>query len=172
MLQLCILGRQRKFERKVGFIESCLIFIIMNFKHVLSEMGVLKTFSIAKRVSDADIIVLTEKYNRLKKKNISLTDFMKRAIAKSMQDAFENQTVPGLIFADFVPTQEDHEKMIALTQFASLVSKKLVEKKLGKFYHCFVVNSIVNMLGLSDKDFDEFHRQFSKFEDEDGEDEE
>ena len=146
----------------------------MNFKHVLTELGVLKTFSIAKRVSEEDIIQLTEQYNKLskvKRKNISLTEYMKKAIAKSMQDAFENQTVPGLIFADFVPTQEDHEKMMALTQFASLVSKKLVEKKLGKFYHCFVVNSIVNMLGLSDKDFDEFHRQFSKFEDDD-EDEE
>lgn len=135
-------------------------------------MGVLKTFSIAKRISDADIIALTEKYNKMKNKNIPITEYMKRAIAKSMQDAFENRTVPGLIFADFVPTQEDHEKMIALTQFSSLVAKKLVEKKIGKFYQCFVVNSIVNMLGLSDKDFDEFHRQFSKFEDDDEDDEE
>lgn len=143
----------------------------MNFRHVLTDMGILKTFSIAKRVSEEEIIALTEKYNKLKKKDISLTDYLKKSIAKSLQNAFESQTIPGLIFADFIPTHEDHEKMIELTQFASLVAKKLVDKKCSKFYHCFVINSLVNMLGLSDKDFDEFHRQFSKYEDDDEEEE-
>jgi hypothetical protein len=80
-----------------------------------------------------------------------------------MQDDFINNRVPGLIFDDVEPTHEEHSKLMDLTQFTSLVAKKMVEKKLNKFYHCFIIHSLVNMIGLTDEDFNEFHKKFSKF---------
>jgi hypothetical protein len=135
----------------------------MKFKHILSQMGVLKTFSIARHVSEDDVKKLTDKYTRLAKKDISLTEYLRREMAVKMQQAFMNNKVPGLIFDNIEPTHEEHSKMMDLTQFASLVAKKLVEKKLNKFYYCFIIHSLVNMLGLNDEDFNEFHKRFSRF---------
>jgi hypothetical protein len=135
----------------------------MNFKHILSQSGVMKTISIACRVSEADVKLLTLKYSRMTKKNISLPEYMRREVGKKMQEAFANHKVPGLIFDESEPTNEEHQQMMALTQFSSLVAKKLIEKDLEKFYYCFVIHSIVNMIGLTDEDFADFHNKFSKF---------
>jgi hypothetical protein len=150
------------------------------FKHILTEMGVMKTFSVARRVSEDKVAILTNKYNKIKNKNISLDDFLKKEIINEMQDYFKNNKIPGMITKNasidnkmFIPpTQEEQEMLIDLTQFSSLVAKKLVEKKLNKFYHCFVVHSIINMLHLSDKDFDEFYQKYSAFDDDESEDQE
>lgn len=126
-------------------------------------MGILKTFSIARRISEEDIKKLTTQYTKLAKKNVPLTEYLKSEMAAKMQDDFVNNRVPGLMFDDIEPTHEEHSKLMDLTQFASLVAKKMVEKKLNKFYYCFIVHSLVNMIGLTDEDFNEFHRKFSKF---------
>jgi len=135
----------------------------MKFKHILSQMGVLKTFSIARRISEEDIKKFTSQYSKLNKKNLSITDFLRQEMTAKMQDDFINNRVPGLIFDDVEPTHEEHSKLMDLTQFTSLVAKKMVEKKLNKFYHCFIIHSLVNMIGLTDEDFNEFHKKFSKF---------
>jgi len=142
------------------------------FRHILAELEVMKTFSIAKRISEEDIAILTEKYHKSRRKDISLTDYLGMTVASQMQEAFLNRTVPGLIFDDDVSeaSPEDHQKMMQLAQFASLVAKKLAEKKLSKFFYCFTVHALVNMLGLSDRDFANFHRQFSELDDDDDED--
>lgn len=126
-------------------------------------MGVLKTFSIARRISEEDIKKFSSQYSKLNKKDLSITEYLRREMAIKMQDDFINNRVPGLIFDDVEPTHEEHSKLMDLTQFASLVSKKIVEKKLNKFYYCFIVHSLVNMIGLTDEDFNDFHRKFSKF---------
>ena len=33
----------------------------------------------------------------------------------------------------------------------------------GKYHACYIVNAIVNMMGLTDEDFDNFHKKFARF---------
>lgn len=143
----------------------------MTFNHILSQSGILKTFSVARRVSEDDIKKLTNQYNRLGGKKIGLTEFLKEEIIKSTQKAFSKNEVPGLIFDSVPEDPASHQTMMELTQFSSFVAKKMVDKKLSKFYFCFVVNALINMLGLTDKDFDEFHQKFSKLRGESDDDE-
>jgi hypothetical protein len=139
-----------------------------NYSHILSRTGILKTFSIARKISDMDIRELHKKYNKLDskiKKSIKFGDYIKLEISSQMKDDFETNKVPGLLINEHNLENIDNEKIIDLSQFSTIIAKKLIEKKLNKFYHCFVINSLVNMLGLTEKDFDNFHRKFSNDED-------
>jgi hypothetical protein len=139
-----------------------------NYNHILSKMGILKTFSISKKIFDADIKMLKTKYSKLKIKNkMSFNDFVKMEIFEQMNEDFEKNRVPGLIVNDCNAGNINHEIMVDLTQFSSLVAKKLIDKKLNKLYHCFVINSLVNILGLTEKDFDNFHKKISDDTEED-----
>jgi len=55
--------------------------------------------------------------------------------------------------------------MMELTHFASIISKKLSEKNIDKFYSCYIINTVVQMLSLTEKDFEDFHEKFSKYRD-------
>jgi hypothetical protein len=131
--------------------------------HILAQEGILATFSIAKRVTIKDVKHLRD---RLKKEKISKSDLnslIRQTVINETQQAIEKQTVPGLIVADMV-NSEEKKRLMELTYFASIVAKKLTEKNSNKYHLCYVVNALVNMLGLKEEDFDEFHRKFSEFQ--------
>lgn len=76
----------------------------------------------------------------------------------------DTSEVPGMVIEKPSQKRQNTEKrLIDLTYFASIISKKVTEKKLGKFDRCYLINVLVNMLGLSEEDFDVFHRTFNKF---------
>ena len=133
--------------------------------HILSREGILTTFSIDKRVSAEYVKRLQQK---IKSDKISEEKFQKllyKAVLEETQKALLSQKVPGLILPGHNIPEKERKKMMELTHFASMIAKKLGEKNADKFYSCYIINAIVNMLGLTESDFDEFHRKFSKYRD-------
>jgi len=140
--------------------------------HILAKEGVLTTFSIAKKVSAKDVKKLREKMKTAKIDAEKLQELLKNTIIKETQSTLNSQKIPGLIL-DGIEDNEEKKRIMELTYFSSVIAKKLSEKKIDKYHSCYIINAIVNMLGLTEEDFDEFHRKFSKFRDgEDGEEEE
>ena len=103
------------------------------------------------------------------KKNMYQSSVFQEILRKSVMDetkkAILSKKIPGLIIPDKFISSEEKKLMMELTYFASIIAKKINEKKIDKYHSCYIINAIVNMLGLTESDFDEFHRKFSKYRD-------
>lgn len=130
--------------------------------HILAKEGILTTFSIAKKVTAKDIKKLRDRMKSAKLDSAKLNELLKKAVVKEVQASIESQHIPGLVVSG-AEYNAEKQKIMELTYFASVVAKKLAEKKIDKYHSCYIINAIVNMLGLTEEDFDEFHRKFSKF---------
>ena len=60
--------------------------------------------------------------------------------------------------------------MPEMNRLIMIVGHKLAEKKYDKMSLCYFINSLVNLLGLTESDFEKFHRQNSGETDDDDED--
>ncbi len=130
--------------------------------HILAKEGILTTFSIAKKVTAKDVKKLRDKIKSAKMDADKLHELLRMSIIKDTQKDIETKKIPGLIIAG-VENEEEKKRIMELTYFASMISKKLSEKNIDKYHSCYIINAIVNMLGLTEDNFDEFHRKFSKF---------
>lgn len=137
--------------------------MIETANHILSKEGILTTFSIAKRISKKDMQKLRQKIKSNKFDAIKFQEFIKKSIMEDTKRAILSKKIPGLIVTERNISNQEKEIIMELTYFASIISKKINEKKIDKYYSCFIINAIVNMLGLTEGDFDEFHRKFSKY---------
>ena len=139
--------------------------------HVLAKEGILTTFSIAKKVTTKDVKRFREKLKTSKINAYKLNELLRKAVVKETQETIETQKIPGLILLG-VEENEEKKRIMELTYFASVISRKLMEKRIDKYHSCYIINAIVNMLQLTEEDFDNFHRKFSEFRDGKGEDDE
>lgn len=137
---------------------------MLSANHILSKEGILTTFSIAKKVTAKDVKKLRDKIKNEKVNSAQLQEMLKQSVVKETQEALETKKIPGLIM-EGEETSAEKQRIMELTYFASLIAKKLSERKVGKYHSCYIINAIVNMLGLTEEDFDEFHKKFSKFKD-------
>jgi hypothetical protein len=147
-------------------------------KHLITELGVLKSFSIGKRLSPDKVRTYKEKIKKITKSKEEAKNLLNQVIIKDAQKSIDTSAVPGLVIEKpSEKRQVTEKKLVDLTYFASVISKKVTEKKMGKFDRCYLINVLVNMLGLSEEDFDRFHQTFNKFKSgeiespEDGDDE-
>jgi hypothetical protein len=132
--------------------------------HILAKEGILTTFSIAKKVAARDVKKLREKLKTAKVDAEKLKELLRNAVIKETQSDIGSKQIPGLILGGF-EENEEKKRLMELTYFASIIAKKLAEKNIGKYHSCYIINAIVNVLGLTEEDFDDFHRRFSKFRD-------
>lgn len=130
--------------------------------HILAKEGILTTFSIAKKVTAKDVKKLRDKLKSSKIDAEKLQELLRSAVVRDTKKAIESQKIPGLIVAG-AEDSEEKKRIMELTYFASVIAKKLSDKKIGKYHSCYIINAIVNMLGLTEGDFDDFHKKFSRF---------
>jgi len=142
-------------------------------QHILAKEGILPAFSIAKKITAMDIKRLKEKVTTSSSKVNAdkLQLLLKEAIINETQIAMKTQPIPGLII-DTPEESEEKKRVLELTYFASIIAKKLVDKKISKYHNCYIINTLVNILQLSEEDFENFHRKFSEFQNGNKEDEE
>ena len=145
--------------------------MIETANHILSKEGILTTFSIAKRVSAEDVKKLQQKIKTNKTSAEKFQKLLYKTVLEETQKALLSQKVPGIILPGHNIPEKERRKMMELTHFASIIAKKLGEKNANKFYSCYIINAVVNMLSLTEKDFEDFHKKFSKLRGDEGEDE-
>ncbi len=133
--------------------------------HILAKEGILTTFSIAKRVTAKDVTKLRKKIKGAKMDAEKLQQLLMSTIVKDTQKNLKLTQIPGLII-EGADDEEEKKRIMELTYFASMIAKKLSEKQIDKYYSCYIINAIVNKLQLTENDFNEFHKKFSKFKNE------
>jgi hypothetical protein len=139
---------------------------MITVNHILAKEGILTTFSIAKRVTTKDIQKMREKMKTAKVSSNKLKEVIRQSVVNETKESLKNNRIPGLIMKDIpavADKSEEDKKIMELTYFASLIAKKITEKKMDKYYACYIVNALVNMLGLNDNDFETFHKKFAKY---------
>ena len=102
-------------------------------KHILVKTGILTSFGIGKKITEFDIEKLKKS---LKDKDLSTEKFkelLKENIIKETQKSLIEQEIPGLIIADILKDEEEKKKFMELTYFSTLLSKKIIDKKLDKY---------------------------------------
>ena len=142
--------------------------------HILTQMGVLTSFSVAKKVTEDDISTFFKKHKKRGKSEEQIGNMLRDKIFAEIKIALENQKIPGLLSPVNLGGDKAEEKinknLAEMNRLLMVIAHKLVEKKYDKLSMCYFINSLVNLLGLTEKDFETFHRKMSSQE-EDGDDE-
>ncbi len=139
--------------------------MINTHQHILSDEGILTSFSISKRITSEDFARVKKK---LKNKNLSSEDFqqmLKQKIVDDLNQNIKKCSIPGLNLQHVLDEESEKKKMMELTYIATVLGKNIQEKTTDSFYKCFLINAIINVLGLTEEDFNEFHKRFSKYND-------
>ena len=139
-------------------------------KHLITELGVLKSFSIGKRVSIDTIKKYKNKIKNITKTKAEADLLLKQVIQRDSQKMIDVASIPGILKdhvsdpgSGSVKRQAAEKNFVDLTYFASIISKKIADKKMSMFDKCYIVNTLVNILNLSEENFDTFHEIFEKF---------
>lgn len=148
---------------------------MFNPVHILNQMGVITSFSVAKKVSEDDIHKFFSKGKKSGKSTEELNNILRDKVLGEIEDAVTNRKIPGLLTPEELAKEmgvQPHiiNNMPELNRLIMIVGHKLAEKKYDKMSLCYFINSLVNLLGLTESDFEKFHRQNSNDEDDDGDD--
>ena len=142
--------------------------------HLLSQLGVMSSFSIAKKVTEDDIRKYFDSQKKEGKSDEEISNMLREKIMKEIQDAINTHAVPGLRSPEEVAKEMGIDKklikdMPGLTRLIMVIANKLMEKHYDKMSLCYFINGLVNILDLSDSDFEKFHED--NVDDKDGDDE-
>lgn len=143
--------------------------------HILNQMGVITSFSIAKKISEEDITKFVIKGKKSGKSESEIERLLRNKIVSEIQTAIDSNNIPGLLSPQDMAKELGLNKSIVnnlpeLNRIVMVIVHKLSEKKFDKPSLCYFVNSIVNLLGLSEEDFEKFHKQTGENVDSDDED--
>ncbi len=141
--------------------------------HLLTSLGVLSTFSIAKRISREEIEKTKKQIKKVfkDKKGEELGKLLTEALIDNTRKYLSNEVPPGFIIPKVDPKKEKLDKFYnELAEISKALSNKFIEQKLTKFQICFILNALVNLLKIEEDDFEEFHKKFSKYRENDFDD--
>ena len=133
--------------------------------HILSREKILTTFAIAKKVTPKNMKTVAEMFKSNKMSKDKAQEILRHLIEEETKTAILNDKVPGLIINGAKNDKSDKKLIMELTYFASIISKKMKEKKIDKYYCCYIINTIASMLQLTEEDFTEFHSRYKKPDD-------
>lgn len=139
--------------------------------HILSQMGVLSSFSIAKKVTDEDMRKYFSKQRRGKSES-ELQELLKDKVMTEIATAIETNAVPGLISPQEMAKEAGLDNNVVknvpeLNRLVAVIATKLSEKNYDRMSLCYFINTTVNLLGLTERDFDRFHRSRPENNDDD-----
>jgi hypothetical protein len=130
--------------------------------HLLTKMGILSAFSVAKKVTEDDVSKTFQKYKKIGKSDEEIGNIIKAKIYEEIQDALVHNKIPGLVTNGMEGVVNSNISMIELNKLIVIIAQKLTEKKYDKMPLCYFINSLVNLLALTEKDFERFHRKMSR----------
>ena len=143
--------------------------------HILNQMGVMTSFSVAKKITEEDIHKYFSKQKKAGKNERQIGEMLRDRILTEIQEAVQNNKIPGLLtpqeFAQSMGiSQKVIEKIPELNRLLMVIVHRVAEKKYDKMSLCYFINGLVNMLGLTKDDFIKFHLQNNTNDDDDDDD--
>jgi hypothetical protein len=148
---------------------------ILNPVHILNQMGVITSFSVAKKISEEYITKFFAKGKKEGKSVEELNKVLREKVLSEIEDAVVHSKIPGLLTSEELAKEMGMQKTIIanmpeLNRLIMIVGHKLADKKYDKMSLCYFINALVNLLGLSESDFEKFHQQNNGESDDDGDD--
>lgn len=143
--------------------------------HILNEMGVITSFSVAKKITEEDIQKFFINGKKRGKSDPEIERMLREKIVGDIETAIVEQKIPGLItpqeMAQKLGLDKDVIKNLPeLNRLVMVIAHKLSDKSYDKMSLCYLINSLVNILSLSEEDFEKFHRQNNKDAEEESDD--
>jgi hypothetical protein len=140
--------------------------------HILNQLGILSSFSVAKKIKEEDIQKYFVKQKRSGKSEEQIGEMLHEQILNDIQDALLKNEIPGLLSSQEIARQMGLDQSVIdqvpeLNRLVMLLAHKLSEKKYDKMSLCYFINSIVNILRLTERDFEKFHRNNKEDDDDD-----
>lgn len=130
--------------------------------HILAKTGVLVSFSISKKMTEKEVNAITKNAMKKGKSEGEIVNMVKEKIMKEILDASHKGKLPGIILESSDSELISQKSVEFLNHMVVFLSKKLKMKKFNKFSLCYFINYLVGILGLSEEDFEEFHRRISE----------
>ena len=142
--------------------------------HILNQLGILTSFSVAKKVTEEDIHKFFLQHKKIGKSEEEISDMLNKKILMEIHEAIEKNTIPGLISPQELASSMGIDKNIVekipeLNKLILVIVNNVIERKYDKMSLCFFINTLVNMLGLTEEDFLKFHKQNHTTDDEEDE---
>lgn len=139
---------------------------MLNPVHILNQMGVITSFSVAKKVNEDDITKFFAKGKKAGKSVREMNELLRERVLSEIEDAVVKRQIPGLLAPEELAKEMGVQQnvinnMPELNRLIMIIGHKLAEKKYDKMSLCYFINSLVNLLGLTEKDFERFHQQNS-----------
>jgi len=139
-------------------------------------MGIMSSFSVAKKVTEEEVHRYFSKQKRNGKSEEQIGKMLQEKILGEITTAIQKNEIPGLLKPEELALSMNAnknivEKMPELNKIIIVIAHKLSEKKYDKMSLCYFINSMVNVLGLSEEDFQKFHKQNVDDDDDDDDDE-
>jgi hypothetical protein len=133
-------------------------------------MGVMSSFSVAKKVTDQDINKFFKIHKKLGEKNSKIEKLLKERIIKDIEKAIMSNEIPGLLSTQELSDEMGVDKDVVLNipyinKLIVVIVHKLVEKKYDKTSLCYFINGLVNVLGLTEEDFEKINPEDKDNED-------
>lgn len=140
--------------------------------HILNQLGILSSFSVAKKIKEEEIEKYFAKQKKTGKSERQISEMLHAQILNDIQEALLKNEIPGLISSQEIAKQLGLDQSVVdkvpeLNRLVMLLGHKLAEKKYDKMSLCYFINSLVNILGLTERDFEKFHRNNREDDDED-----
>ncbi len=134
------------------------------------------SFSVAKKVSEEDITKFLANGKKEGKSPEELNRILREKVLSEIEDAVSHSKIPGLLSPEELAKQMGVQKnvinnMPELNRLIMIVGHKLAEKKYDKMSLCYFINALVNLIGLTESDFEQFHRRNGNGGDDDDNDE-
>lgn len=132
--------------------------------HILNQLGIMSSFSIAKKITNEEIDKFFNKQKKLKKTNKQIEEILKKKVIADIEDAVTKCEVPGLIssqeMAKLMGMSTELIKNIPdIDNIVNFISIKMLEKTTDKMSLCYFINALVNKFELSEEDFSKFHKE-------------
>jgi hypothetical protein len=131
--------------------------------HILKKTGILTSFTIAKKISEKDIMSMMEE---IKKENITSTEKinirLREKVIEKSNESTELNNIPGLLNS---PNEsfEGNLKLNKCRNFANNICKEIKDNGVDNYHICFIINVLINELKLTEIDFEKFNERFEKF---------
>ena len=142
---------------------------MINPIHILNKMGVLSSFSVAKKITEKELNTYISKEKKAGKSTKKIGEILKQKIMDEIETAIIENKIPGLMSDENLKADTLLSKnVIDLNRFIAIITNKMTEKNYDKMSLCYFINGLTNMLGLQEEDFIKFHRRNN--DDNDGDD--
>lgn len=135
--------------------------------HILTAAGILASFSVSKKITQEEVDVMMKDSKGKGKSQDEVISLVKTKIMKEIIDATQKGTLPGVILEKpknlIIPIQS----IETLNRMVLVLAQKMKGKKFDKLSLCYFINYLVASLGLTEEDFEEFHRRLREARGED-----